>query len=146
MTKEELFKEEYIDLFSPFCFEYLHELIGLLGYYIDDYDKSETRENVLETLQILFDFEILEVCDWIQEPKLNGQNLTNREILNHIDRMWLKNTKYSDFYNLLIFSTQNWYTDKLVNLGLTHTANWKFFVKEKIGNLEKWLDEKKPKK
>ena len=55
--------------------------------------------------------------------------------------MWFENAIFPDFYGIVMFGNEKWYTDKLEDLGLTQTTNWENFVKTKIGDLEKWIEE-----
>ena len=145
MTKNELFKKENIGLTCPETFEFLSEMIGILGYSI--YDSEEVRKEVFETLKILFELDILKIYKWYSRPELNNQQLTIEETLNHIDRIWFKKAEYPDFYNMMMFSGSDWYVKKTKSLGLTMTTNWEWFVENKIrdGDLEKWIEENRPK-
>ena len=45
---------------------------------------------------------------------------------------------------MVMFKHKDWYVDALEKKGLTSTTDWKTFVKEKIGDLEKWIEDNRP--
>lgn len=144
MIKLELFKEKNLDLVCPNPFEFLTELLSLLGYSNKEYNLKTTREDVLETLKLLFELQVLDVHTWYAKPQLNNLDLSIIEKLNHINEIWFKGAKYPDFYNMMIFVSPDWYINQTKELGLTMTTNWKTFVKENIGDLEQWIEKNKP--
>ena len=145
IKRKDLFKKEYIGLLCPHSFEFLNHLIGQLGYSQEQYDNLKVKQNVLNVIKLLFDLGILTVHDWVNNKDLNNENLTSVDIINKIDDLWVKGIKYPDFYNIILFGTSGWYVKKLENLGMTPTTNWETFVKDKIGNLEKWIEDNRPK-
>lgn len=50
----------------------------------------------------------------------------------------------NDFYTIACFETKGWYVNKMRDLGMSPTRNWKMFVEEEIGDLEKWIMENRP--
>lgn len=145
MIKEELFKEENIGLLSPYSFEFVNHLIGQLGYSQDQYDDTNVKEEVLKVLKLLFELKILRVFDWMNNPELNNKIMSAEDTIKHIDDKWFVGIKYPDFYDIVMIGTQDWYINNLELLGMSHTTNWNTFVKEKIGNLELWIENNRPK-
>lgn len=71
--------------------------------------------------------------------------MTNSEIMNLIEEVWFIGADTPDFYGMPMFKYKDWYIQKLEALGLTHTGpDWKWFVENKIGDIEKWIEENKP--
>ncbi|RXG31858.1 hypothetical protein [Leeuwenhoekiella marinoflava] len=144
MNRKELFQPHNMNLLCPHSFEYLHELLGMLGYSSKQYHLQEAREKVFDTLEILFDLEILNIYDWVKKPDLNNKKIPVKKILQEIDTLWDINSEFDHFYDFLIFGNENWYVEQLIKLGLTHTTNWLLFVKYEIGDLENWIEENRP--
>lgn len=138
MTKKELFEPKNIYLTSP-SIELLPEIIGMLGYSAKQYDDKKTRDDVLSTLKILFELNIIYVYKWLNNPDLNEKKMSIDEILSTINRLWFKGAQYPDIYVIVMFGPQKWYVDKLRKVGLTDTTDWKWFVDNNIGDLEKWI-------
>ena len=65
--------------------------------------------------------------------------------MTYNDKIWFEGAKFPDLYGMVIFGTQKWYTEALEKKGMTNTTNWKLFVKNKIGNLEQWIEDNRPK-
>ena len=145
MIRKYIFYEENISLFAPSSNEFLYNFIYQLGYKDEDANDWKARFIVLSVIKELFELRVLSVHSWCNDEKLNNENLSIDEIINRIDYLWKKNTKYPDYYNMLVFGTQKWYIDKLRSLGMTNTTDWNSFVEKKIGNLEKWIELNKPK-
>ena len=53
--------------------------------------------------------------------------------------------KDPNFYGMVTFGSKKWYVNKLEEQGLTDTTDWETFVKNKIGDLEQWIEENRPK-
>ena len=145
MTRKEIFKEVNVNLFSPCSNEFLFDFIYLLGYTDKEINDKKIKEDVLSTLEILFNLKIIFIYKWFKESELNDRDLSIGETIAHINRIWFKGATYPDFYNMVMFGSQKWYVDKLWDMGMSHTTNWKWFVENKIGNLEKWIEENRPK-
>lgn len=145
MTKNELFSSDKIDLLCPQSNELLLDFVYLLGYDDMDLQNQNVKEDTLFVIEQLLEIDILYVHKWYENPKLDNTKLSVKETLDHLDKIWFKGAKYPDFFNMVIFGSKDWYVKKLQSLGMNHTTNWKWFVKNKIGNLEKWIEENRPK-
>src|SRR5690606_40910780 len=126
--------------------ELLPEIIGLLGYGNYQYDDKKTRDDVLSTLKILLELDVIYIFKWFNNPELNEKTMSIDEILSTIDRLWFKGAEYPDIYGIVMFGPQKWYIDNLRKMGLSDTTDWKWFVNNKIGDLEKWIKTNAPKK
>jgi hypothetical protein len=146
MIKNEIFNKEFRGLLCPYSFEFLNNLLGLLNYSYNRYDDDKTREEILSILRVLFELRVLYVYKWFAKPELDKINLTIDETLEHIDKIWFKGAKYPDFYGMLIFGNKDWYVEKLKEKGLTETIDWEWFLDNQIPDLEKWIEENRPKK
>lgn len=145
MRSQEIFNE-HINLLSPYPFEYIHELLGLLGYSSKQYNTFKAKRDTLETLAVLLDLEMLKVCDWVKEPELNQKKMSKTEVMLYICLFWSEKVEFDHFYDTTLFGTQKWYLEKLEKLGMTHSTNWEAFVRDKIGDLEEWIENNRPKK
>ena len=142
MRKEDIYKN--VNLFAPHSFEYIHMLLNQLKYTSKEYDKKSVREDAIDALKLLFEIEILSIYQWVNNSELNKTKLSKLEILSKIESLWLTRSRQDDFYDIVIFGSQEWYIEELKDLGLTHTTDWKWFVENKIGNLEDWIKKNRP--
>jgi len=144
IKKNSLFKKEYIDIFSPYSFEFLNIFIGQLGFFQKDYDEPKVKETVLSVLKFMFELDIIKINNWMNHKYANDYKMSSIEIIEKIDSLWFKGIQYPDFYGIAYFEMKEWYISKLEQLGMTPTTDWKIFVEEKIGgDLEKWIKENK---
>ena len=144
MISKNIFKNEYINLFCPNSNEYLFDYIYILGYKDIDSKNWKSRLVVLSVIEYLLREKIIFVHNWPNHDELD-KKMSVKNIIKTIDKLWFENAIFPDFYGIVMFDNEKWYTDKLEDLGLTQTTNWENFVKTKIGDLEKWIEENKPK-
>ncbi|MBE7696405.1 hypothetical protein [Tenacibaculum finnmarkense] len=142
MENINIFEEKYSFAVTSEIVEYLPHL-----FYIEDHeDQSILKNRTLHILKKVLDLDILEVIEWIAKPELENKNLTTDEIIKHIDEIWFEGAEFPDFYAMVEFGSTKWYKSKLNELGLTHDiTDWDLFVRNKIGDLEKWIKENRPK-
>lgn len=138
-----------INLFCPGTNEFIFDFIYQLGYSDKDLKKLKGRKKikkeVLEVLQYLIELDILSVKLWLHKPELNKKRISTNQTINEIDKVWFINARYPDFYNMVLFGVPDWYYKSLKKNGFSETMDWKTFVEEKIGNLEQWIENNKPK-
>jgi hypothetical protein len=48
---------------------------------------------------------------------------------------------FPDFYAIPMFNFKDWYVENLKKTGFDQYTDWEWFVKNKIGNLEKRIEE-----
>ncbi|MBD1259904.1 hypothetical protein HZY62_04840 [Maribacter polysiphoniae] len=146
MKTIELFKEDFIELFMPDGIEYISTILANIGYTYKNESSSSAKKHGLEVIEKLLELDLIEVFYWGKyDDKLKDLTFSNSEIINKIDSLWAVGMHGPDFYRMPMFKYKNWYLDALKKEGLTQTTNWKTFVKEKIGDLEKWIEENRPK-
>tara|TARA_B110000967_G_scaffold121007_1_gene123644 strand:+ start:2046 stop:2477 length:432 start_codon:yes stop_codon:yes gene_type:complete len=138
-----LFDEEYINVLCPSDNEYLWNIFNHFGY--DNDNNPDIKKQTLRALKIMLDLDIIFVAKWFAKPELENCNLEPNEIIKHINEIWFDGAIFPDFYGMVMFNSKDWYKDKLENKGFTPFVNWKNFTKEEIGDLEKWIEENKPK-
>jgi len=107
------------------------------------YSKKEKYE-VLQWVGKLLKSEILYAGEYDNEKKFKKWNLPINEIIQKIECEWNEDLEFPEFYNLVWFSYQKWYIEALKKRGLTETKDWNNFIKNEIGDLEKWIKENKP--
>ncbi len=147
MTKRELFDKKDKDLFHPEGIELISTILFALGYTYDNISSKEAREEGIALLKLLLDLDLIEVFHWGKlNEKLKDTSLSKKEILKHIEELWFKGANIQDFYGMIIFKYKDWYINALKREGLRFRGmNWKTFVKNKIGDLERWIEENRPK-
>lgn len=144
IKKQDLFKNEYLGLLDPYSFEFLNHLIGLLGFSKTEYNDLKVKRNVLNVLKYMFELDIIQIKSWMNNSFKDDFNMSIEETLNKIDSLWQRNMDFPDFYTIAYFETKEWYVNKIEDLGMTQTTDWKTFVKENIGNLEEWIEINRP--
>ncbi len=70
--------------------------------------------------------------------------ISNEEIIRHLNKVWFEGADFEHFYGMPMFKYKDWYLNALKKEGLTPYTYWRTFVKEKIGDLEKWIEENRP--
>lgn len=136
-------KEFYI----PHSIELLFDFFSKLGIDINREHTKRDKKKVLKVIDALLKQKIIHVYSIDKEfdDSLKRFEITNKEILKRIDEMWFEGAKFPDFYNMVWFGYEKWYIDALNDLGMPNFENWESFVKQKIGDLEQWIEENKPK-
>ncbi|NJB38200.1 hypothetical protein [Croceivirga sp. JEA036] len=145
MNSINIFDKKYLDLLAPNGVEYIWGVYMHLGIKDNESSKPNNKRIILDTIKSLLNYSILQVGEWYQRPELNSKKLTVKEIVKNLDEIWNEKATYPDFYDMVYFTTPEWYVNKTKKLGLTMTTDWKTFVKEEIGDLEKWIEENRPK-
>ncbi|MFS4456718.1 hypothetical protein [Maribacter sp. 2304DJ31-5] len=146
MTKGDLFQKSDMDLFHPEGIEFISTILFGLGYTYENLSTKQARDGGLEVIELLFDLELIEVFHWGNyNEKLNGTELSKKQILNYIEELWFEGTDVPDFYGMPMFKYKNWYINALKKEGFQFRGmDWKTFVNENIGDLEKWIEENRP--
>ena len=144
ITNKELFSEKYINLFIPGDgVEFIYSILQNSG--ITDFASSKSRVKGLEIISTLFSMELIEVFHWGEEHEvLKNKNLSKAETLDYIEKVWFVGADFPDFYAMPMFNFKDWYVQNLEKMGLDHYTDWEWFVRNKIGNLEKWIEENRP--
>lgn len=145
---KKLFKN--IDLFCPGTNEFIFDFIYGLGYSDKDLqrleDRNKIKKEVLLVIKFLLEIDVIKVKTWLNKTESKEVNDFVNQSIEEINKVWFVNASYPDFYNMVLFGPSDWYYDALKNIGFTETTDWKVFVREKIGDLENWIEEKRPTK
>lgn len=147
MEKINLFNKKYINLF---CYggdgiEFFQSIMFSLGYSYKELSSLKVKKDTLYVIEELLKLKLIEVFLWGEKhSEMKDKEYSIEEILKYINSIWFDEADYPDFYGMVMFKHKEWYTHKLEKLGMTHTTDWKWFVENKIGNLEKWIQENKP--
>lgn len=144
MTNKEFFDINNIELFMPDGVEFIYTILQNIGF--TDFSTNEAREKGLETIKKLLELNLIDVFHWGEHhSSLKDENISNDELICHLENIWFNGADFEHFSNMIMFKFKDWYLSALKNAGLTNTTNWKTFIKENIGDLEKWIEENKPK-
>lgn len=123
-------------------FEYLSNLKSIVKEYYPVLSEKKLKEKTLEFIKILLEKKLLD----IYTSKFNTKwNLSVEESIDKIDAIWKENASYTELISLIYFTRQKWFYQKLKSSGYDFMTDWKKFVEEKIGDLEKWIEENRPK-
>ena len=77
MTKEKLFRSKNIGLFMPEGVEFISSILFELGYTYSNISSEKAREHGLDTIEKLFELELIEVFHWGNyEEKLKGKEIS----------------------------------------------------------------------
>lgn len=148
MSEITIYKEEYINLFLPNDgVEFLFNIINDgLGIEVNSPLSLENREKTLMVIKELLKLKLIYVSSWCRSQRfIKKKTLSVGETMDILDNIWFKEAKYPDYYDMVKFRHKDWYVQKLEELGFDHFTDWKWFVKNKIGNLENWIEENRPK-
>jgi len=84
--------------------------------------------------------------NWMKNKELNKIKLSNNDLIKNIKEKMSSSKSMDEFYDFYWIKYQNWYREGLENKGLNvYTIKWNEFINERIGDLEKWIEENKPK-
>lgn len=136
---------EINNFYIPNKIELLFDFFGDLDIKISKPYSKDKRENVLKWVRKLLEKNVLYAGEFNREKKFEKWNLPVNQIILKINSEWGENIDFPEFYNLVWFSYQKWYLEKLKDLGYNESIDWNWFVKNKIGNLEQWIEENRPK-
>ena len=107
---------------------------------------KNARRDGLRVINKLFELELIEVFHWgSYENELRGKKLSIFEKMMYLQELWFIGADFGDLASMPMFKYKDWYVKNLENLGLTHYTDWKVFVEEKIGDIEKWIEKNRPK-
>jgi N-dimethylarginine dimethylaminohydrolase len=143
-----IFEEEYNIALNPFALEGLWDLKSFFKDKIKYLKFNELKYLTIETLSFLLTNDLIYILEpnWMENKEFNKINISDDEIINKIKNNWTENISDDELYNLVWFKFQDWYRESLESKGLTvYTIKWNEFINEKIGDLEKWIEEHKPK-
>ncbi len=139
--KINLYNKNYIKLLCPFALENFWHIVACIKDNNTNIPTYELKPIVLEVVEYLLDNKLL----FLVMENNNSSKMTTSEILNFLDVKWKYDMDFIDLYVLAWFKFEKWYVNSLKKKGLDETTNWEYFVKNKIGDLEKWIEENKPK-
>lgn len=124
--------------------EFIHSILQNIGYR--DFTTKQARIDGLKVIAQLFDLDLIEIFHWGNHQNvLNGIKLDKSEIIKIIGNIWFVGADYSDFMGMSMFRHKDWYVEALKREGLKlNGMDWKTFVEEKIGNIEKWIEKNRP--
>ena len=145
-NEENIFHLKNIDLFMPNDgVEYIYSILQNLGYH--DFTTRIAREHGLNTIRQLFELDLIEVFSWGKHQNLfSNLDFTAQQKMKLIENIWFVGADFSDFVEMVMFKHKDWYLKELVNEGLQTTGvNWKTFVDDRIGDLENWINQNRPK-
>ncbi|NJB38198.1 hypothetical protein [Croceivirga sp. JEA036] len=147
MNTDNFFKNKSIDLFHPEGIELISTILFGLGFNYDNLKSDQARKEGIYFIKNLIDLELIEIYHWGNyHESLKNVKMTNEETIKNIEKVWFVGADVPDFYGMLILKYKDWYVDALKKEGLELTGrDWKSFVTEKIGDLEKWIEENRPK-
>jgi hypothetical protein len=146
ITTKELFKFKNIQLFNPYDgVEFIYSILQGLGYCNNNFKSKKGRKEGLEVIEKLFELELIEIFSWGKYvDKLKSKELSNSEKMKFIEELWFIEADYPDFLNMPMFKFKKWYIKNLEKHGFNHFTNWEWFVKNKIGDLEKFIENNRP--
>jgi len=141
---------KYLNLYCPLHTEHLWDFIAeVLDKKNIPYEgskKKNLKNEVLEIISKLLDYNLIYIGnEWLDQSTIKKWKLSNEEIIKKIDDIWFESAEYPDFFNMIWFGFEDWYKNKIKILGMTDTTNWETFVNYKIGDLEQWIEENRPK-
>lgn len=141
-----LFDNKNIGIFSPYSgIELIDYILNNINHY-KDFTTKEARRDCLRAINKLFELELIEVFYWGKyQHELKNKELSIFENMMYLQELWFVGANFADFSFMPMFKYKDWYIEKLEEFGMTETTDWIEFVQNKIGNLEKWIEDNRPK-
>jgi|GEM_PF-4678260 hypothetical protein len=143
-----VFSTKYNGVFHPFGIESLYHLAVYIREKNIDIELDDLNTLTLEVFQYLINNNIIYVLEnnWMKNKELNKIKLSNNDLIKNIKEKMSSSKSMDEFYDFYWIKYQNWYREGLENKGLNvYTIKWNEFINERIGDLEKWIEENKPK-
>ncbi len=140
-----IFDKTNILLYEPYDgVEMIYRILENINHL--EYTTKNARRDGLRVINKLFELELIEVFHWgSYENELRGKKLSIFEKMMYLQELWFIGADFGDLASMPMFKYKDWYVKNLENLGLTHYTDWKVFVEEKIGDIEKWIEKNRPK-
>ncbi len=125
--------------------ETIEKILENTNHY-KNYTTKEVRREGLRIINKLFELNLIEIFHWGNyENELKGKNLSTFEKMMYLQELWFIGANSIDLSGMPMFKFKDWYINKLNDLGLQKYNDWTKFVNEKVDNLEKWIEENRPK-
>lgn len=143
----DIFSEKYNSILHPFHLENLDQLSVFIKNKNNHLPFKELKKETLEIISFLLENDIVYALEqnWMGNKEFKKTKLSNKDIIDKINNNWREDTSWEEFYFMLWFKFQDWYTTKLSAKGLTYySVDWNKFINDKIGNLEQWIQDNKP--
>lgn len=145
----DIYSEKYNSILHPFHLENLDQLSGFIESKNNDLTFNEIKKITLEVFSFLLENNIIYILeqDFMTNKEFRKTKLSNKEIIDKINNNWFEDTSWEDFYFMSWFRFEDWYRDKLLDIGLENKPiDWNEFINKNIGNFKKWLEKNRPKK
>lgn|SRR5690606_1194456 len=142
-----LYINSRIDIFCPLYNEYLWDIMSIIKNDNKHISDKLLKEFTLSYINEMIDKDIIYVGNkWSEDKSLIKWKYSKDEIIDKIDKMWNEDATFPDFLEMVWFGYQDWYINALKKMGLgQEKILWRDFIKNNIGNLEKWIEDNKPK-
>lgn len=141
-----IFDKKNILLFEPENgVEMIYYILDNINHY-NNFTTKEARRDGLTAINKLFELDLIEIFHWGEyESELENKELSIFQKMMYLQELWFVGADFGDFAGMPMFKFKDWYINKLKEFGLEEYNDWTKFVNEKIGNLENWILENKPK-
>lgn len=134
-----------LKFYCPYYIELLFDYFGEFKIKTNERYTKDNKDKVLNSILEMLTNKVIFVSEK-KKSEFVKWNDSNKIIIERINSMWTENANFSDFYEMVWFGYEDWYINALKKEGYRKEKySWNDFVKTKIGDLEKWIDENKPK-
>jgi hypothetical protein len=140
----DVFQKKYSQLFSEegYGINAIGDVISGLGYHsLDAMSSKEAKEVALDTIEQLFNHDIIYVVHWGQNHEtLKKKSINIQEAMVIIKSQWFEGAKYEDFFGMATFFYKDWYIEKLkeLNIGVNTDWDWEWFSEKIVPKIKTW--------
>lgn len=133
-----------VNFYIPNKIELLFDFFGEFNIKTNEPYIRERKDKVLNSIKIMLLQNVIYVGKYDENKKFETWNTPVEEIISKLDKIWTENMQFSEFYDMVWFGYKKWYLERLVKESYESTMDWKWFIENKIGNIERWIEENKP--
>lgn len=133
------------NFYIPYKIELLFDFFPELNVRVDKYYSSDEKKEVLKWVRKLLEERIIFAGEFGDDKKLKRWDLSIDKIIDKISANWKEDIDFPGFYNIVWFGYEDWYINALKKEGYNDELDWKWFLDNKIGEIEVWVKENRPK-
>ena len=126
-------KTQNLVIDSACHFEFLYHFINNVEESYPNLKEAELKKKTLLIIKILLKKKILNVNTYCNQ---RIWDLSVDESIDKIDKLWFEGASFLDFIDMIYFTRQKWFDEKLKVKGYNFIDNWVAYV-----NDNKWLKE-----
>jgi len=108
-------------------YEYLYHFVQNVKIVYPNLCEEEIKKKTLQVIYILLKKKILTINNVFDKKKWD---LPIDDSIIKIQKIWFSGASYPDFINMMFFTTQEWFYEKLKKKGYNFQDNWVEYVND----------------